>query len=94
MAAPPLAPRPIATWDPSMQFIDSKENRPALKQLQQSAPAARTRKERPCDGCRRRKSKCVLQESRKCVLCEFHKQDCTFVEKAQPRKRKLEDGTV
>lgn len=45
------------------------------------------------DGCRKRKSKCVLQESQRCVLCEFHKQECTFVEGAQPRKRKLEDPT-
>lgn len=94
-AAPALAPRPIVAWSSAMPFMSGKENRPAaLKQLQQSAPAARSRKERPCDGCRRRKSKCVLQESRRCVLCEFHKQECTFVEKAQPRKRKLEDGTV
>ncbi|KAK5135383.1 hypothetical protein LTR08_005325 [Meristemomyces frigidus] len=94
MAAPPLAPRPIAAWSTPMAFFDSKEHRPALKQLQQSAPVARSRKERPCDGCRKRKSKCVLQEARRCVLCEFHKQDCTFVEKAQPRKRKLEDGSL
>jgi len=93
--APALAPRPIVAWTSAMPFMGGKENRPAaLKQLQQSAPAARSRKERPCDGCRRRKSKCVLQESQRCVLCEFHKQECTFVEKAQPRKRKLEDGTV
>ena len=26
------------------------------------------------------------------MLCEFHKQDCTFVENAQPRKRKVDDG--
>ncbi|KAK5124103.1 hypothetical protein LTR85_001806 [Meristemomyces frigidus] len=96
----------VTPTGPGMPFLDStagKENtihhqitaRPALKQLQQSAPAARSRKERPCDGCRKRKSKCVLQESRRCMLCEFHKQDCTFVEKAQPRKRKLSsDGTA
>lgn len=70
--------------------MDNNESRPALKQLQQSAPQ-RPRRERPCDGCRRRKSKCVLQEGRRCVLCEFHKQDCTFVENAQPRKRKVDD---
>lgn len=70
--------------------MENNEPRPALKQLQQSAPQ-RPRRERPCDGCRRRKSKCVLQEDRRCVLCEFHKQDCTFVENAQPRKRKVED---
>ena len=67
----------------------------------------RPRRERPCDGCRRRKSKCVLQPlppsqgppnststtppARRCVLCDFHKQDCTFVENALPRKRKAVD---
>ena len=97
MAVQPLAPRPsprtIVAWSPPKHFMDGKENRPALKQLQQSAPAARSRKERPCDGCRRRKSKCVLQESQRCVLCEFHKQECTFVENAQPRKRKLDENS-
>lgn len=44
---------------------------------------------RPCDACRRRKSRCVLNEGAfKCVLCEFHAQDCTFVEKIPPRKRR------
>ncbi|KAL1590205.1 hypothetical protein WHR41_01159 [Cladosporium halotolerans] len=95
MAVQPLAPRPcsrdIAAWSPPKQrLMDNNESRPALKQLQQSAPQ-RPRRERPCDGCRRRKSKCVLQEGRRCVLCEFHKQDCTFVENAQPRKRKVDD---
>ncbi|KAF2717413.1 hypothetical protein K431DRAFT_233189 [Polychaeton citri CBS 116435] len=77
----------------SPRHMDGKENRPALKQLQQTASPqqARAKRERPCDGCRRRKSKCVLQESRRCVLCEFHKQECTFVEAAQPRKRKAAD---
>ncbi|EMC95191.1 hypothetical protein BAUCODRAFT_42261, partial [Baudoinia panamericana UAMH 10762] len=93
LAAPPLAPKPIVAWSSPLSFMDSKETRPALKQLQQSAPPSRSRKERPCDGCRRRKSKCVLQDSGRCVLCEFHKQECTFVEKAQPRKRKVDDGT-
>ncbi|KAF2164493.1 hypothetical protein M409DRAFT_67978 [Zasmidium cellare ATCC 36951] len=96
MAVPPLAPRPsprpIAAWTPPKHHMEGKENRPALKQLQQTAQPNRPRRERPCDGCRRRKSKCVLQESKKCVLCEFHKQDCTFVENAQPRKRKADDG--
>ena len=99
MAAPQLAPRPspvsISAWTTPHAFMDGgKENRPALKQLQQSAPAARSRKERPCDGCRKRKSKCVLQESRRCVLCEFHKQECTFVEKALPRKRKIDESAT
>ncbi|SMR51259.1 unnamed protein product [Zymoseptoria tritici ST99CH_1E4] len=95
MTVPPLAPRPsprpITVWSSPKPLPDGKENRPALKQLQQSTPPNRSRRERPCDGCRKRKSKCVLQESRRCVLCEFHKQDCTFIQDAQPRKRKAED---
>jgi hypothetical protein len=50
----------------------------------------RTRKDRPCDACRRRKSRCVMHEGQTaCVLCQFHSQDCTFVQSPQPRKRKL-----
>jgi hypothetical protein len=50
----------------------------------------RSRRERPCDACRRRKSRCVIKEGLTiCVLCEFHKQDCTFVQEPQPRKRKV-----
>lgn len=51
---------------------------------------SRSRKDRPCDACRRRKSKCVMHEGQtSCQLCQFHKQDCTFVQSPQPRKRKL-----
>jgi hypothetical protein len=50
----------------------------------------RPRRERPCDACRRRQSRCVIHEGATiCVLCEFHKQDCTFVQDPQPRKRKI-----
>ncbi|KAI9798288.1 MAG: Fungal specific transcription factor [Piccolia ochrophora] len=46
-------------------------------------------KDRPCDTCRRRKSRCVVPEnSVRCILCEFHKQNCTFAQRPQPRKRK------
>ncbi|THX35067.1 hypothetical protein D6D12_00511 [Aureobasidium pullulans] len=62
------------------------------QQQPRTITSSRGRRERPCDGCRRRKSKCVLQDSLPCVLCEFHKQDCTFVEAAQPRKRKIDDS--
>ena len=44
---------------------------------------------RPCDACRRHKSRCVLNEGlSKCVLCEFPAQDCTFIEMVSPRKRR------
>ncbi|QSZ30267.1 hypothetical protein DSL72_004789 [Monilinia vaccinii-corymbosi] len=55
----------------------------------------RSRKDRPCDACRRRKSRCVINEGQStCVLCQFHSQNCTFVSSPQARKRKLNtDGT-
>ncbi|KAE9370807.1 hypothetical protein N431DRAFT_412534 [Stipitochalara longipes BDJ] len=47
------------------------------------------RKERPCDACRKRKSRCVIEgESTICVLCKFHGQECTFLQNPQSRKRK------
>lgn len=55
-----------------------------------SASNAKSKKERPCDACRKRKSRCVMKEgARICVLCEFHRQECTFLQTPLPRKRKL-----
>jgi len=54
------------------------------------------RPDRPCDTCRRRKSRCVFKPgSTTCILCEFHKQKCTFDEPSAPRaKRKnIPDAT-
>ena len=49
------------------------------------------RRERPCDACRKRKSKCVIGEGqRSCAACGVHGQDCTFIEDPQPRKRKTD----
>ncbi len=46
-------------------------------------------KSRPCDACRRRKSRCVLKDGAlKCVLCDFHNQACTYLQTPQARKRK------
>ena len=56
----------------------------------ESGTNTRSRKDRPCDACRRRKSRCVINEGQtSCVLCQFHTQECTFVQSPQPRKRKL-----
>jgi len=88
---------PIAAARPrTKKPMSGKENVVAHKQYPPSSSSAspvaavRSRRERPCDACRRRKSRCVIHEGASlCVLCEFHKQDCTFVESPQPRKRKL-----
>ncbi len=51
------------------------------------------RRERPCDACRRRKSRCVIKEGALlCDLCEFRKQECTFVQSPLPSKSKIVDN--
>jgi hypothetical protein len=95
MPRPTDGPVPIAAARPHQ----SKQRRMSGKEnLLQGKPASgfpgitniRARRERPCDACRRRKSRCVIHEGAVlCVLCEFHKQDCTFVQDPQPRKRKV-----
>ncbi|TKX27272.1 fungal specific transcription factor domain-containing protein 3 [Elsinoe australis] len=94
---PPLtaqpSPRPSSAPRPPTAKSLSKHNKTAQKEPT-TADGKRVRAERPCDGCRRRKSKCVIQESGSpCVLCKFHKQDCTFLEGPLPRKRRVEEPT-
>ncbi|KAF2013546.1 hypothetical protein BU24DRAFT_349544 [Aaosphaeria arxii CBS 175.79] len=94
---PRPTPIPIAAARPRKQQKPSpgKENLPSGKPVSNTVgPVAniRTRRERPCDACRRRKSRCVIHEGAVlCVLCEFHKQECTFVQSPLPRKRKVVD---
>ncbi|KAL3420872.1 fungal specific transcription factor domain-containing protein [Phlyctema vagabunda] len=74
-------PEPLPAANGSMNSVGS---------LEPSLTNTRSRKDRPCDACRRRKSRCVINEGQtSCVLCQFHTQDCTFVQSPQPRKRKL-----
>lgn len=61
--------------------------------------STRPRARRPCDACRKRKSRCeIVDGTLPCVLCRFHHQDCTFIDEPQPRKRKAaalgEDDTT
>jgi hypothetical protein len=45
--------------------------------------------DRPCDLCRKRKSRCVKEPGQaKCVLCTFHQRDCTYLDAPARRKRK------
>ena len=49
------------------------------------------RRERPCDACRKRKSRCVINEGTTvCTACGAHGQQCTYLEDPQPRKRKTD----
>lgn len=88
---------PLATPEPSrMDRSPSTNIEPSLPRtasIGASSEGKRPRADRPCDGCRKRKSKCVIQDSTPCVLCRVHKQECTFVQGPLPRKRKLEDDS-
>jgi hypothetical protein len=55
----------------------------------------KTRPQRPCDACRKRKSRCeILENEAECVLCQFHKQTCTFVHDPPKKKRRTSEGPV
>ena len=93
---PRPTPVPIAAARPRKQKPSpGRENLVSIKPISSTlGPVAniRTRRERPCDACRRRKSRCVIHEGAVlCVLCDFHKQECTFVQSPLPRKRKVVD---
>ncbi|THV04900.1 hypothetical protein K435DRAFT_835156 [Dendrothele bispora CBS 962.96] len=48
----------------------------------------RSRKNRPCDGCRRAKTRCaILEVGTPCVECQHTRKKCTFDEQPQERKR-------
>ncbi|KAH6678138.1 fungal-specific transcription factor domain-containing protein, partial [Halenospora varia] len=89
-----IASRKPRNIEPSIETPISSLNGRAQLSASMSSSASesniRTRKDRPCDACRRRKSRCVINEGQtSCVLCQFHTQECTFVQSPQPRKRKL-----
>ncbi|KAK3312694.1 fungal-specific transcription factor domain-containing protein [Apodospora peruviana] len=47
-----------------------------------------SRPERPCDVCRKRKTRCVKEPDQdRCVLCVFHDRECTYIDVPQRRKK-------
>ncbi|GAD93340.1 fungal specific transcription factor domain-containing protein [Paecilomyces variotii No. 5] len=52
------------------------------------ARRSRSRKDRPCDACRHRKSACVITVQPPCRYCEGKGQDCTFASSPTERVRK------
>jgi hypothetical protein len=46
-----------------------------------------SKRQRPCDHCRSRKTACRIEGHLPCRLCALHGKQCTFVEAALPRKR-------
>lgn len=49
-----------------------------------------SKRTRPCDACRKRKTRCHTEASAtSCVLCQFHEQPCTYEQTPRPRKRTI-----
>lgn len=46
-----------------------------------------SKRQRPCDFCRTRKTACRIEGQLPCRLCSLHGKPCTFLIAAQPRKR-------
>jgi len=99
---PPLQNGPLSSSTSSSPKADQSKHSTSSTKDPVSNPAGssrdnttvpitntRSRRDRPCDACRRRKSRCVLNEGTSvCVLCRFHNQECTFVQSPQPRRRR------
>ena len=53
----------------------------------------KARPQRPCDNCRKRKSRCeMLDNDTQCVLCQFHNKPCTFVNDPPKKRRRVSEG--
>ncbi|KAK3385628.1 fungal-specific transcription factor domain-containing protein [Podospora didyma] len=67
---------------------DSSPSSPDPAALQ-AQPRKGSRADRPCDICRRRKSRCAKEPGQdRCVLCAFHDRECTYLDAPQPRKKR------
>ncbi|KAH7165349.1 fungal-specific transcription factor domain-containing protein [Dactylonectria macrodidyma] len=51
-----------------------------------------SKRQRPCDFCRSRKTACRIEGSPPCRSCHLHGKECTFVEAARPRKKHLNEA--
>ena len=94
----PLSATPSSTVSGFPNSNRSVESLPSQAPSGQAkaAKTRRDRKDRPCDACRRRKSKCVMNEGQTvCAACGMHGQKCTFLEDPRPRKRRVDgDGST
>ncbi len=89
---PAGVPVSMASSAPPSRPTEGVKVKPAQPGKEQKV--IRGRRERPCDACRKRKSKCVTNQGQKnvCAACGLHGQECTYIEDPQPRKRRLESG--
>lgn len=83
----PVQPPQPAPWPTQPQEHHLQE--PLVRASSSNSTATRPSKDRPCDACRRRKTRCVKDDCQdKCVLCNFHHQECTYLHEPVARNRK------
>ncbi len=71
----------------------STSGAPSFGAAQHGLPKARP--QRPCDNCRKRKSRCEMSDNdTQCVLCQFHGKPCTFLSDPPKKKRRVSEGIV
>ena len=96
ISQPPLLPAAVSMASPTplnRTSISGPTPKPKTQSTAKDVKIPRGRRERPCDACRRRKSKCVTNEGqgKTCTACGVHAQECTYLEDPQPRKRKIDN---
>lgn len=99
---PPRGPSPAATGTGALtrrsSIMDNASEASNYSSPEGNTPTQAARRppraDRPCDTCRKRKSRCVKEPGQdKCVLCTFHRRDCTYLDEPQRRKKRRTEGT-
>jgi hypothetical protein len=76
-----------STMDNASESSHSSPDAASVQARTRKAPRA----ERPCDICRKRKSRCAKEpDQEKCVLCTFHNRECTFNDAPLPRRKRAD----
>lgn len=86
--------QPSTTMDNTSEasnYSSPDNNNPPAQYSQNARKPPRA--DRPCDTCRKRKSRCVKDPGQeKCVLCTFHHRECTYLDEPQRRKKRKAEG--
>lgn len=93
----PAGPDPGAVPSRRSSIMDNASDASNYSSPENSSSVTQQRKppraDRPCDTCRRRKSRCVKEPDQdKCYLCTFHRRECTYLDEPQRRKKRKVEG--
>ena len=90
------ASRPSQSESSMMRSMTTTTNADGVRQGELATTGVRpfrSRKQRPCDSCRRKRSRCaILEQGNPCVECRQTGKACTFLDKPLDRKALLQQG--